>query len=80
VFEVIAPDGRVIRHQGETSDEVAARLTRGYEVYAEVFGAGADLKGGYSVRLGGPSLMAIILERHGDELMVWLRSNGFVKR
>ena len=68
LFEIKAPDGRILRQ------EHAAKpvLTAGYEVTGIVFGAASDGTGGLVEKIGGPSLMAMLIEAHGDELVAYL--------
>jgi hypothetical protein len=68
LFEIKAPDGRILRqHHAEKPV-----LTAGYEVTGIVFGAASDGTGGLVEKIGGPSLMAILIEAHGAELMAYL--------
>jgi hypothetical protein len=76
-FEVRTPDGRSIRHLDHTIDALKARLSPGYIVMGEAFGADHNGQGGYIVPLGGKSLLAVLLESHGDELRRWLDLNGY---
>jgi hypothetical protein len=76
-FEVRTPDGRSIRHQAGTVDELKARLSPGYIIFGEGFGCDHNGQGGYVVPIGGKSLMAVLLESHGDELRGWLAMNGY---
>jgi hypothetical protein len=68
LFEIKAPDGRILRQ--EHADKPV--LTSGYVVTGTVFGAASDGTGGFVEKIGGPSLMAILLEAHGDELIAYL--------
>lgn len=72
-FEVRTPDGRSIRHLSETIDALKAKLALNYVVVGEGFGCDANGQGGYVVPIGGKSLMAVLLDSHGDELKEWLR-------
>ena len=74
-FEVRTPDGRSIRHLAQTRDELTARLSPGYVIMGEGFGCDHNGQGGYVVPIGGKSLLAVLLESHGDELKAWLRAN-----
>jgi hypothetical protein len=76
-FEVRTPDGRSIRHQAETMDQLNLRLSPGYIIMGEAFGADHNGQGGYVVPIGGKSLLAVLLESHGDELRGWLALNGY---
>jgi ribulose bisphosphate carboxylase small subunit len=75
VFEVRTPDGRVVRHEAESAEQLKGELQPGYAIAAEVYGADDQRQGGWSVPVGGKSLMALLLEHHGDELRAWLREN-----
>lgn len=82
VFEVRGRAGSTTRHLAETADSLKAGLLPGYEITAEVFGASINepdeypvAVGGYVIPIGGPSLMAILLKHHGDELRAWLLAN-----
>jgi hypothetical protein len=77
VFEVFTPDGRKVRHLSETREGLAARLEAGYAIGAEVYGADEHGAGGYATATNGKSLMAVLLEAHGDELLAWLASKGY---
>lgn len=74
-FEVRSPDGRLIRHMDRAFNLLKARLSPGYVIMGEAFGADHNGQGGYVVPIGGKSLMAVLLESHGDELRAWLREN-----
>jgi hypothetical protein len=74
-FEVRTPDGRLIRHLGVTIEALRASLAPNYAVTGEVFGGDVEGRGGYVVPLGGKSLLAVLLEAHGEELKTWLRAN-----
>jgi hypothetical protein len=76
-FDVEAPDGRIVRLQAESIDTLKPQIAAGYTIVAEAFGARKDGTGGYSIPLGGKSLLAILLEAHGDDLLAWLASKGF---
>lgn len=52
VFEVRAPDGRVVRHRAADADALQASLRDGYVVAAQIYGAAADGTGGFSVANG----------------------------
>jgi hypothetical protein len=75
LFEVKAPDGRVVRHRHESAGALQKVLTPGYRVVAEVFGAGIDDKGGM-VEPIGQSTMKTLLAAHGDELIAFLAERG----
>lgn len=68
LYEIKAPDGRILR-QHHADKPV---LTAGYEVTGIVFGAASDGTGGLVEKIGGPSLMQILLDAHGDELIAYL--------
>jgi hypothetical protein len=77
-FEVRTPDGRSIRRRASDVEALRASLVPGYVVAGEVFGANIqDDAGGYVVPIGGKSLLAVLLESHGDELRGWLDLNGY---
>jgi hypothetical protein len=75
VFEVRTPDRRSIRHSALSLAALKAALQPGYEPVAEVYGADAEMKNGWSVPFGGQTLMGALLEAHGDEMKAWLRAN-----
>ena len=78
VFEVSTPDGRRLRHQHESLEAAQKAMLPGYAVTGEVFGADLlDNRGGYVRPIGGKSLLAVLIEHHADELLTWLRDNGF---
>lgn len=72
LFEIKAPDGRILRQ--EHADKPV--LTSGYEVTGVVIGAASDGTGGLVEKIGGPSLMRVLLEAHGDELAAWLKARS----
>lgn len=83
IFEVKAPDGRVIRHAAESKAAIEAKLSAGYELVAEIFGHGHTVhgEGGVADALRGPvmpdgekapSLLTSLLHHHGDELRAWV--------
>ena len=72
LFEIRAPDGRILRQEHASLEVLKASMIAGYEVTGVVFGAGSDGSGGFVEKIGGPSLMSILLESHGDELMAYL--------
>ena len=74
VFEIAAPDGRRVRYVAESIEAARASLVAGYELMGEVFGADDKNAGGWLVPVGGKSLMGLLLEHHGDELLAWLRA------
>lgn len=76
LFEIKAPDGRLLRQEHASLDALKASLVTGYEVSGRVFGADANGQGGLVEKIGGPSLMAMLLEAHGDELVAWLKVRG----
>jgi hypothetical protein len=75
LVELRAPDGRLPRIKAESIDEVKAQLQPGYEIIGRVFGVDGASNGGFVARQGEPSLMAQLLEAHGDELLAWLGSH-----
>jgi hypothetical protein len=68
LFEIKAPDGRILRQ--EHADKPV--LTAGYEVTGVVFGAASDNSGGLVEKIGGPSLMSLLIEAHGAELLAYI--------
>jgi hypothetical protein len=52
LFEVVAPDGRKIRHRGASQEDVQRRLQVGYSVTGQIFGANVDDTGGFIPRPG----------------------------
>jgi hypothetical protein len=77
LFEVACPDGRIVRHRHESAGALQKALQPGYRVVAEVFGAGADHKGGM-VEPIGQSTMKTLLAAHGDELIAFLAEHGII--
>jgi hypothetical protein len=79
MFEVIAPDGRKVRHRHSSPEALQRVLTPGYVVVAEVFGADNDDKGGFAASIGSKSnMMEGLLQAHGDTLLAWLAANGII--
>jgi hypothetical protein len=76
LFEVVCPDGRVVRHHHASAGELQKALQPGYRVTAEVFGAGIDGKGGMVEPLG-QSTMKTLLAAHGGDPLAWLEAQGF---
>lgn len=72
LFEIKAPDGRILRQEHAEKPTLMA----GYEVTGVVFGAASDGTGGLVEKIGGPSLMAILLDAHGEELAAWLKARA----
>lgn len=72
LFEIKAPDGRILRQRHESLVTLQAQLQPGYDVVGEVLGASHDDLGGLVQPIGGPSLMQVLLDAHGDELLAWL--------
>ena len=79
VFEITALDGRKIRHQHLSVEKARNALMAGYSVTGEIVGAKEDLTGGYVLPIGEQSLLALLLERHGDDLRAWLVAEGYTK-
>lgn len=81
-FEVRTPDGRYIRYLDDDLEKARGALNKGYELVGEVLGADGEGRGGFvdPVGVGAKSVMAILLERHGSELIEWLRQNTVVVR
>lgn len=77
LFEVTTPDNRVVRQRHESAGALQKVLTPGYQVVAEVFGAGIDDKGGM-IELIGQSTMKALLAAHGDELVAFLAERGII--
>jgi hypothetical protein len=75
VFEITTPDGRKVRHKATNLAAAKAPLIAGYAVTGIVYGAADDMSGGYVAPAEGKSLMALLLEHHGDELKAWLIAN-----
>jgi hypothetical protein len=82
LFEIECPDGRIIRHRHPSLDDARKALLEGYKVTGEVLGASTDDKGGLvdPIGTGTKTMMGALLDAHGDELLGWLRENGFVGR
>jgi hypothetical protein len=80
LFEVEAPDGRVVRHRHESAGALQKALQPGYRVVAEVFGANDAGEGGVvaAIEPTGPSIMAGLLAAHGKELEAWLAERGII--
>jgi hypothetical protein len=78
LFEIKAPDGRLLRQEHQTIDALKAQLVAGYEVTGIVYGAASDGTGGIVEKIGGPSLLRLLLEAHGDELIACLEERGYV--
>jgi hypothetical protein len=79
LFEIRTPDGRTMRQQHPSLEQVQGSLLAGYQVTGTVIGAASDNSGGWVDPIEGPSIMAQLLEAHGDELCEWLRTNGTVR-
>ena len=62
MFDVEAPDGRIVRLPAESIEALKPQLAAGYTIVAEAFGVRKDGAGGYSIPLGGKSLLAILLQ------------------
>jgi len=77
MFDVEAPDGRIVRLPAESIEALKPQLAAGYTIVAEAFGVRKDGAGGYSIPLGGKSLLAILIEAHGDDLLAFLKEKGF---
>ena len=78
LFEVLTPDGRVIRHRHASLEEAKAAILKGYEITGEVLGASADGVGGLvdPIGPGTTSIMETLLEARGDVLLGWLAKRG----
>jgi hypothetical protein len=78
LFEVLTPDGRVIRHRHESLDEAKRAILKGYEITGEVLGASADGLGGLvdPIGPGTTSIMETLLESRGEVLLGWLAKRG----
>lgn len=76
LFEIKAPDGRILRQEHASLELLKPSLMAGYEVTGVVFGAASDGTGGLVEKIGGPTLMSILLEAHGDELAAWLKARA----
>lgn len=74
LFEIKAPDGRLLRQEHESLDVLRKNIVPGYEVIGVVYGAADDGSGGMVERIGGPSLLKTMLDAHGDELIDWLKA------
>jgi hypothetical protein len=55
-------------------------LLPNYTITAEVFGASGDGQGGFAASIGpgAKSIMASLLESHGDELVAFLAERGII--
>ena len=80
VYEVETPDGRFIRHRVDDLDAFKLSLQHGYVVRGEVLGADGALRGGFveSIEPGAKSVLALLLDAHGDELEDWLLERGII--
>jgi hypothetical protein len=78
LFEVEAPDGRRVRHRHASPDTLRGVLQPGYQLVAEVLGAGVDGKGGLVEPIGQRSTMEILLAAHGSELLEFLGKHGII--
>lgn len=69
IFEVLGPDGRVLRHRAHSVDQLRAELKPGFVPITEVFGFKSDGTGGIAAALDTsvPSITAGLLEAHGGE-------------
>jgi len=75
LYEITAPDGRSLRQFHDTTpDALRPRLTKGYELIGEVFGAAKDGSGGVVRPFDGPSPLPAILDAHAEELIAWLQA------
>ena len=72
LFEIKAPDGRILRQEHASLESLKAALMAGYVVTGTVFGAASDGTGGMVEKIGGPSLMKTLIDTHGDDLMAYL--------
>jgi hypothetical protein len=78
LFEVETPDGRRVRHRHANPDTLRWVLQPGYQLVAEVLGAGVDGKGGLVEPIGQRSTMEILLAAHGSELLEFLGKHGII--
>ena len=77
LFEIRAPDGRLMRQRHESLAEVQASLLPGYQVTGTIIGASSANSGGWVDPIDGPSIMAQLLDAHGEELVAWLRGRAY---
>lgn len=75
LFEIKAPDGRILRQDHPSLDDLKARLLPGYSIIGRVYGVLQDQAGGLVEPAEGPSLMSELLAAHGDELVAWLKEH-----
>jgi hypothetical protein len=73
LFEVVAPDGRKIRHRGASLEDVRRRLQVGYTVAGQVHGADDNGNGGFIPR---PGFLTAMLEAYNGEFEAWLAERG----
>ncbi len=74
VFEVRAPDGRVLQHLHHSHEALRTALLPGYTVAGEVFGADEQGRGGFSVA-AGHDLIAF-LAAHGVKVSSPAKDNA----
>lgn len=82
IFEVRAPDGRILRHHHGSLEDAKKAVLPGYFVTGEVLGASADMSGGFIDRCGpgDESFMQVLLESRGEELLAWLATKGILPK
>jgi hypothetical protein len=81
LFLVNTPhDLHTVRHKAHTIEELRARLSPGYTIAGEIFGANDDGTGGVVAAIDpkGPSIMTGLLAAFGGELEAWLAKRGIV--
>ena len=76
LLEIKAPGGRMLRQEHASIEAARASLLPGYSVVGTVTLQNADGSGGFVSPVNGPSMMAALLEAHGDELLAWLADKG----
>lgn len=74
LFEITAPDGRIVRQMAVSAEDLKGRLVSGYGITGIVYLAKEDTTGGFVAPLdGSTTVMGALLEAHGDELLAWLK-------
>jgi hypothetical protein len=78
LFLVKTPNGGQIRHRAASIEALRSKLIPGYAVHGEIFGANDAGAGGVvaAIEPTGPSIMAGLLQAHGDELIGFLVAHG----
>jgi hypothetical protein len=76
-FECICPDGvRKVRHRAASLEALRKVLQPGYVAVGQVFGHAEDGTGGVVSVPGAPSMLKVLLEANGHELIAYLAERG----